>query len=86
MKPKQKDNPVLITAQDSNMKITEKKVVVASVYDSVENIQIVFDNIKRSSKMITINYGPIMSPIWSVQISIKDFIEKFAPEEKDLPF
>ena len=86
MKKKQKNNPILLTGQDSNMKIVEEKVTVASIYDSTETLQIVLDNFKRKDKMITINFGPIMSPSWSVQISAKNFIEKFAPEEKDLPF
>lgn len=85
MKKKQKNNPVLITAQDSNMKITEKKVVVASVYDSSEQLQIIYDSFSRK-KMITINFGRLMSPETTVKISVEDFINKFFPGLKDLPF
>jgi len=85
MKKKQKDNPILLIGQDSNMKIVEDKVVTASIYDTSEQLQIVYDAF-RNEKILTINYGRLMSPGWSVKISAKDFIDKFFPDIKDLPF
>ena len=85
MKPKQKDNPLLLTGQDSNLKVTEKNVVPASIYDSTEELNITYDHAQKN-KVIIISYGRLMSPSRSIKISPRDFIDKFQLGDKDLPF
>jgi len=84
MKQKQ-NNPLLITGQDNNLKVTEKNVVTASIYDSTEELNIVYDH-SQKDKVIILSVGRLMSPARSIRITPKDFIDKFQLGEKDLPF
>ena len=85
MKTKKKNNPLLITGQDQSLKVTEKNVVTASIYDSSEELNIVYDHAQKD-KVIMISVGRLMSPSRSIKISPKDFIDKFQLGDNDLPF
>lgn len=85
MKKKHKDNPLLITGQDSNLKVTEKIVVTAAIFDSTHEFMIVYDKSKKD-KELTFHIGKLMAPELSLKISTRDLIDKLFPDIIDLPF
>lgn len=85
MKPKKKDNPLLITGQDSNFKITETNVITASIYDTLGQLNIIYD-CSQEQKFILLSYGRLMSPSKVVKIDLDDFINKFELKDNPLPF